>query len=88
MGNTARAQFRPAYQSSLNSFTLTNNYNADYCVITSQNVREIALNTELMDAYKVAWNNSEDRVHQLESKPDLGIWYFIGGFALGVYLAK
>lgn len=86
--NTANAKFIPAYKSSLNTYTTTANFLVDYCIITSANVKEIALNTELMEEYRDAWNNAETRCQKLENKPDYDIYWGIGGFLIGVWLAK
>lgn len=84
----ATADFRYAFQVSPNTYQITKNSQVDYVVITSKNNQDISRDGELMDAYKAAWENSEDRVHQLESKPEFDMWFFIGGFALGVMVAK
>jgi hypothetical protein len=82
------ANFRPITQISFDTFRITSNNKADYCIITSQNVKEIARTGELCDAYQQAWNNSETRNEKLEKQLDYTLWYFVGGFALGVIVAK
>lgn len=82
------AKFIPAQQIDFQTYRTTINKNVDYCVITSQNVIEISRETELKEGYKAAWENAEDRNVKLERETNLNIWYFIGGFALGAYIAK
>lgn len=85
---TVEAKFRPAEQLSFDTFRLTSNIESDYCIITSQNVKEIAKDVELKEAYERAWNTAEDRNEKLEKQLDYSLWYFIGGFVIGVIVAK
>lgn len=82
------AKFYQADQLTYNTFILTSNIKADYCIITSKNVKEIARDAELCDAYRTAWNNAEDRNDQLQKQADMNVWYFTGGFVLGVLIFK